>query len=117
MAHSPRNATSTFPTSASVELQVGDRFVCEDAHVRDLERRGLLGRAHLLGRNELRKAGHERRDDVPLETHVAIPDAADRGDRIGILRAQDTVRLPQRGAGSRGTSCRDDHARRGALAR
>jgi uncharacterized protein (DUF2252 family) len=69
--------------------------VCEDARVRDLERTGLLGRAHLLGRNELRKAGRERRDDVPLEAHVAVPDAADRGDTIGILTTQDTMRLPQ----------------------
>ena len=39
--------------------------------------------------------GRERRDEVPLEAHAAVPAAAERGEAIGILTAQDALRLPE----------------------
>jgi uncharacterized protein (DUF2252 family) len=69
--------------------------LCKHEPVSDSARTGLLGRPHALPRKERRKAGRERRDDVPLEAHAQVSDAADRGDTIGILKAQDELRLSQ----------------------
>jgi uncharacterized protein (DUF2252 family) len=58
-------------------------------------RTGLLGRPHPLPRKERREMGRERRGDVPLDAHAMVPPASDRGDTIGILTAQDALRLPE----------------------
>ncbi|MDH4277460.1 MAG: DUF2252 domain-containing protein [Acidimicrobiia bacterium] len=59
------------------------------------KRAGLLGRPHPLERKARRELGRERRADVALDAHAAVPQASDRGDAIGILTAQDALRLPE----------------------
>ncbi len=58
-------------------------------------RTDLLGKPHLLTREERRKLGRERREEVPLEAHAQVPDATVRGDTIGILTTQDAQRLAE----------------------
>ena len=60
----------------------------------DDARTDLHGRRVLMRREQRRKMGRERRDDVPLDAHSSVPRASDRGDTIGILTAQDALRLP-----------------------
>ncbi len=59
------------------------------------ERTDLLGRPHLLTREERRKLGRERREEVPLAAHAQVPDTTVRGDTIGILTTQDARRLAE----------------------
>lgn len=56
---------------------------------------GLLGRSRPPSRKERRKAGRERREDVPLASHAEVPNRDDRRDPIGILLAQDEQRLAE----------------------
>ena len=60
----------------------------------DDARTDLHGRRVLMRREQRRKMGRERRDDVPLDAHSSVPRASDRGDTIGVLTAQDALRLP-----------------------
>ncbi len=59
------------------------------------ERTGLFDRPHPLTRKERRQVGREQREEVPLESHAEVPDAADRGDTVGILTTQDEQRLAE----------------------
>ena len=61
----------------------------------DTARTSLLGRPHPRHRKERRKAGRERREEVPLEAHAATPAPADRGDPIAIVTTQDAARLAE----------------------
>ena len=55
----------------------------------------LLGRSRPPTRKERRKAGRERRGDVPLDSHAVVPNRHERQDPIGILLAQDEQRLAE----------------------